>query len=253
MSNILSNLSSEIGETLFTVSRRSPFSIEAVFDNVVQIRVGKSRVLVELPVNKILEAEKILLERGSLKLKDFNVEKSQLKSYILAILAYVYHAQISKVEKCVCISVEKTMSPDELEKILKRQKEVGYIAEMLVIEYETEKLRKCGKGYLVNSIDWVSQRDCTAGYDIRSFNENGDVIYIEVKGTSGDCNQFEITKNELEKAKQLKETYFIYRVMYVDSQKKPEIVKLCDPFNMIEQGEVKITPAVFLMQYKNMI
>ena len=55
------------------------------------------------------------------------------------------------------------------------------------------------------------------GYDILSYDLDGNVKYIEVKTTKGKCNStFFITQNELEKSKIVKEKYFLYRLYDFD-------------------------------------
>ena len=51
------------------------------------------------------------------------------------------------------------------------------------------------------------------GYDIRSFDEDGEPIFIEVKTTRrGHSAPFLVTRNEVEKSKELGQAYRLYRV-----------------------------------------
>lgn len=65
----------------------------------------------------------------------------------------------------------------ELKKVLQ-----GDRAESLVVRFEQNKLKNCGRIDLSHKVEQVSKtRGDGLGYDILSFNENGDEIYIEVK------------------------------------------------------------------------
>lgn len=63
----------------------------------------------------------------------------------------------------------------------------GKIGEKIVFDYEKKKLQNLGLTDLVNQVAWVSKTDDEditfdgLGYDIMSFNEMGEKIYIEVK------------------------------------------------------------------------
>ena len=64
-----------------------------------------------------------------------------------------------------------------------------------------------------DSVTWVSKTNETSPYDIRSLDEDGQVIYIEVKSTKGtDPNgQFWISRAEVELARSKRGRYYIYR------------------------------------------
>lgn len=77
-------------------------------------------------------------------------------------------------------------------------KKVGDAGESHVYAYECNKLNKIGRGDLVSGI--IKQYEDYSyfpGYDIKSFDENGNEIFIEVKSTVGKKkDHFEITDNE---------------------------------------------------------
>ena len=87
------------------------------------------------------------------------------------------------------------------------------------------------------------------GYDIKSFNKNGDEIYIEVKSTKSEVKSyFEISRNEVEASEKLKDQYFIYHV--VDVLKNPKIMKsIQNPFKKIEKGEILIDPFMYQLRF----
>lgn len=88
---------------------------------------------------------------------------------------------------------------------------IGNVGEEYVLQYERHRLAKFPE--LVKKIEWVSQADDTLGYDIKSFEENGEPRYIEVKSTTGAANtDFYMSMYEVKKAEELGPAYRIYRV-----------------------------------------
>jgi hypothetical protein len=104
------------------------------------------------------------------------------------------------------------------EQIDKENKRIGNLGENWVIQREREKLIKAGlRNKIVRQIS-VEEGDGT-GFDIRSYDANGNEIFIEVKTTTGKCNQpIFISRNELERSKQDSEKYYLYRVFDFNEQ-----------------------------------
>ena len=105
------------------------------------------------------------------------------------------------------------------------QHKVGFAGEELVLNHEKEKLRKCGRIDLMEKVKWVSQEIDGLGYDIISFDENGNEIHIEVKTTTSPVPrlQFFISSNEVKKYYEDK-NLFIYFVFDLKNQPKLHIV-----------------------------
>ena len=109
----------------------------------------------------------------------------------------------------------KTYSIEQLTGDLRKKEQIGKDAELLVLEFEKAKIKKYSN--LRNIIiEHTSQIDVSAGYDIKSFNEECAEIYyepkyIEVKAVGkNDC--FYWSRNEILVAKLLEEKYFLYLV-----------------------------------------
>ena len=103
----------------------------------------------------------------------------------------------------------------------KVRKIIGDKGEIFVLEYEKNKLIKLGRDDLANQVEHVSeiQGDGT-GYDIRSFDEAGDEIYIEVKTTTAPRNKpFNISWVEIERSKIEANKYYLYRIYNFDLNK----------------------------------
>ena len=118
--------------------------------------------------------------------------------------------------------------------INKNNKILGDKCEEIIFEREKKILTELGRKDLAGKVKWVA-RDLGdgLGYDIKSYKEiNGkyQIIYIEVKGTKGNCNcNFEITENEVIFSRKYKDRYFLYRLGKIYSE-APELV--------IKKGEI---------------
>ncbi|MCK8606984.1 DUF3883 domain-containing protein [Apilactobacillus ozensis] len=107
----------------------------------------------------------------------------------------------------------------------KRRSSLGFIGEKIVLDIEKKKLIDAGKSNLCESIEHTSQeRGDGAGYDIRSFDENGNTIFIEVKTTSKDKTYpFFMSKNEVDFSRKHSSSYLIYRLYNISKTKNKEI------------------------------
>lgn len=119
-------------------------------------------------------------------------------------------------------------------------KRIGDRGELIVLKAEMDKLKQCKKE-LVEKIKHISNENDSAGYDILSFDELGNEIYIEVKSTKakpGDAN-FYLTANELERAKG-DMNYWLYIVFEADTD-NPKIWKINNPFEK-NKDEINLIP-----------
>lgn len=93
-------------------------------------------------------------------------------------------------------------------------KRLGDLGELWVMKYEIEKLKKANKHNLISQIKHTSKDSGDGtGFDIQSFDREGNKIFIEVKTTKGRQNStFFITRNELERSKIEKHNYYLYRL-----------------------------------------
>ncbi len=91
---------------------------------------------------------------------------------------------------------------------------IGDKGEQLVIEYEKNRVRENGYPDLVNDVKKVKDGE---GYDIYSFDKNGNVTYIEIKTTKGKVDTpFYMSDNEMEFMRQNPKKYKIYRLYNFD-------------------------------------
>jgi len=122
-------------------------------------------------------------------------------------------------------------------------KKIGDAGEKHVYEYEYKKLVSFGRVDLANKI--VQQHldySYYPGYDIQSFDENGNKIFIEVKSTNmKNVSVFIISENELKAAKKLKDSYFIYQV--TEALSNPKIAKsIRNPIRYVDDELILLEP-----------
>jgi len=93
-------------------------------------------------------------------------------------------------------------------------KRTGDLGELWVLRHEIEKLKQANKHNLIGQIKHTSKDEGDGtGFDIQSFDLEGNKIFIEVKTTKGRKNStFFVTRNELERSKIEKDNYYIYRL-----------------------------------------
>lgn len=102
---------------------------------------------------------------------------------------------------------KKIVSPLDLENILFRKKEFGLEAEKIVFEKEVEKIKHINPNLEVKHVSLI---DVSLGYDIESYNEKEQKIYIEVKAISNSSFRFYLSSNEFLVSKKLRENYYLY-------------------------------------------
>lgn len=97
-------------------------------------------------------------------------------------------------------------------------KKLGFEGELLVLEREMKWLRGFDRHDLADKVVHVSEVEGDgAGYDIRSYDLDGNPKYIEIKTTKGAAlTPFFISPNELAFSNQHPENYFLYRVYEFD-------------------------------------
>lgn len=94
----------------------------------------------------------------------------------------------------------------------KTRQDIGEKGEQYVYEQERHRLLKSNSKY-ANDVSREPAKDPKNGYDILSFTEGGEKIYIEVKSTKGNADEpFFMTANEREKAKRVKKNGNIYQI-----------------------------------------
>lgn len=93
---------------------------------------------------------------------------------------------------------------------------LGRAGEQMVIEFERNRLAKAGRDDLASKVRWVSALDGDhLGYDIRSFECDGQESLMEVKTTNGHARtRFWLSANQCEVASSNPDTYRIRRIYH---------------------------------------
>lgn len=111
----------------------------------------------------------------------------------------------------------------DYDRINRNKKDVGTRGEDAILQYEKDKLRALG-------LSKLSQKVCKCdndaiGYDINSFDENGNEIHIEVKTNSSNTSylDFYISDNELQHLKE-DNNYYIYYLYNIKKKPKCHII-----------------------------
>ena len=103
----------------------------------------------------------------------------------------------------------------DYDKLNKKKRNLGKFGELLIVNDETSKLKALGINKEVEHSSIV--KGDGLGYDIVSYDEHGDVLYIEVKTTKANIiDGFYISENEREFAEKHKKNYKLYRVHNLD-------------------------------------
>ncbi len=114
--------------------------------------------------------------------------------------------------------------------------------EEFFFEREKAYLDQCGCRDLSRRVRWTAKDDGDgAGYDISSFEPDGQRRLIEVKTTNGwDRAPFHITRNELAVAADNRDTWVLVRLW--NFVKKPQAFEIRPPL----EAHVDLTPTSFL-------
>lgn len=187
-------------------------------------------------IQLLLQANLLIRKEGSLSVN---------KDYYTLVLDLVSEARHAVTE-------------DDLINRLEGQKELGRIAEKIVLKFEKDRLysNKFQKeSELVKVISFV---DVGAGYDILSFNGETDSMeydrFIEVKGSSEREVSFVLSRNEVEVSKKLGSKYWIYFIGDIDAESKSSSstpIMIQDPFTKIFKERLFSTECTsFLIRQK---
>ena len=123
-----------------------------------------------------------------------------------------------------------------------RNQQLGDAGEKLVMAYEKARLRTIGRIDLLDSVEQVSETlGPNAGYDIRSFEQDGKERFIEVKTTKyGKMTPFFVTANELLFSERNREQYNLYRVF--NYRVSPSLFQLSGQLNNF----CRLRPSIYL-------
>jgi len=150
---------------------------------------------------------------------------------------------------------EKIERPPRLEKLVRkfdpverdfRNRQLGRAGEAFVVSAERGRLAQVGRDDLVDKVRWVADVDGDgAGYDVLSFDGDGQQRLIEVKTTNGSARTpFYLTRNEHEVSEARSDVWRLYRV-HLFAQ-RPSIYTLSPPLAQALHLRVESWRASFL-------
>lgn len=155
------------------------------------------------------------------------------------------------------LSEGKGFSEEKLMKFLEEKREKGAIAEALVKAKEVERLRKAGFIKESRSVRLISTLNESAGYDLESYDAAAPAgmrfnRFIEIKGSGSETVHFFWSPNEMDKARELGDRYWIYFQGGIDRKAKTarnELLVFRDPIKTIlADANFKQTPNGFLIE-----
>lgn len=159
-----------------------------------------------------LLAEKKEANRRSAPLTGNEIEQDELPVTNQRLVLQDYNF----VENIIPQKTNRRKGPTDFDELQKRRTRIGLKGEELVIKYEEEFLLSCGSKY---KPEHIARTDPSAGYDIISYDKDGNIKYIEVKtkkAKTDDTLDFYISANERDKFVNLK-GYVIYFVSDLNS------------------------------------
>lgn len=108
-----------------------------------------------------------------------------------------------------------------------RNRSLGSAGEEFIIRYEHERLRRAGHQRLADRVEHVARTVGDGlGYDILSFEENGQERFIEVKTTRlGGFTPFYASSNEVKTSELYGEVYQLYRLFQFSEKPRLFILK----------------------------
>ncbi|BCY13458.1 sacsin N-terminal ATP-binding-like domain-containing protein [Actinoplanes sp. L3-i22] len=116
---------------------------------------------------------------------------------------------------------------------------VGNRGEGIAYHVERERLRAAGRD--PDLVVWESRINELSPYDLRSVDDDGRTIFIEVKSTRADDpgEPFYISGAELLQAAAHRDRYIVYRVTRTDTA-TPLITRIADPLGRINDGNGRL-------------
>ncbi len=139
----------------------------------------------------------------------------------------------------------RTVTPAEFERLRQYCEENGRLGEQHVVAEERQRLHRAGRNDLAQLVRWVSQESVSQGYDIDSFETDGQHRFIEVKATSGTGRPFEMSLNEWATATRLGARYCVARVTSVRTS--PTIAWFGDLLAAEAEGRLSRTASGWLV------
>lgn len=118
-----------------------------------------------------------------------------------------------------------------------QDRDLGRRGEFLVYQEELKRVRALGLSD--DRVIWTSDTNPGADHDIRSVDDDGSEVWLEVKSTTGRHGRFEWPLAEFELAAQKQDKYVLCRVYEVDSA-APTLVRERNPIAKLRAGGMRL-------------
>ncbi|MGY8707169.1 DUF3883 domain-containing protein [Bradyrhizobium sp. 18BD] len=125
-----------------------------------------------------------------------------------------------------------------------QNRSLGKAGEKFVVEFERDRLRLAGREDLAERVRWVSDLDGDGyGYDVRSFEADGQERLLEIKTTCGhERTAFWLTRREVEVSAQQSDKYRIRRVFHF--RNRAQMFEIAPPL----KHALFMTPAAYMAE-----
>lgn len=154
------------------------------------------------------------------------------------------------IEAPPALIVPNALRPEGLERLVRkfdpverdfRNRALGKAGEQMVFDFECQRLKQFDRQDLARKVRWVAEEDGDgAGYDILSFDHQGNERLIEVKTTCGsEVTPFYLTRNERLVAEERSESFRLYRLYRFS--KGPRLFELVPPL----EAAVRLEPITY--------
>jgi hypothetical protein len=136
--------------------------------------------------------------------------------------------------------VELVLTEEGLWKRLENQRLRARHIETLIVEFEKQRLIAQGRTDLAEAVLRVSENNVSAGYDIASFEMNGDPRFVEVKSSVSSVVQFHWSDNERKLATEIGSSYWIYFVPFSEmcTQDLAIVLLIQNPAQELRSGRI---------------
>jgi hypothetical protein len=118
-----------------------------------------------------------------------------------------------------------------------RDRALGRRGEEVVLREERKRVKKLG--FPASRVVWVAETNPAANYDIRSVDDDGADLYLEVKTTVGDHGRFSWPRAEFDCAVKERNRYILWRV-YEGRTRNPKARAFRDPIGLLLADEMKV-------------
>jgi hypothetical protein len=115
--------------------------------------------------------------------------------------------------------------------------DLGRRGEHLVYQEELKRVRALGLAD--DRVVWTSDTNPGADHDIRSVDDDGSEVWLEVKSTTGRHGRFEWPLAEFELAARKQDKYLLCRVYEADTA-TPSLVRERDPIAKLRAGGMRL-------------